>query len=372
MTIAQAKAQVQQLQMSASFLDQKSDGINVQIATTKTSLAQRDADLKAQTAKVATMRAQLGQLALAEFQNRNLDTRAQLFVTQDTQGFLSQMSTVEKISDNQAATLQSFQAQQANLANLQRAQSTGLADLQASQSQLATLRASSQQKVAAAQTVLAQLTEAQRQKIAAEEKKQEEAARKAALAAVKASQADARVAVPTTTNDGNSKSSSTNSNDNAKSSSSGQSSNNRSSNNRSSNNRSSSSNESTSNAGSSAATGSGKGAKALAFALRQQGKPYRFGAAGPGAYDCYGLTLAAWRSVGVSLDRTSQSQIHDGTPVAKSNLQPGDLVFFYGSSPDHVALYAGNGKVVHAPHPGASVTLIKMSYMPFSGARRPG
>lgn len=121
-----------------------------------------------------------------------------------------------------------------------------------------------------------------------------------------------------------------------------------------------------------AATGSGKGAKALAFALSQRGKPYRFGAVGPGSYDCSGLTLSAWRAAGVSLDRTAAAQFHDGVAVAKSDLQPGDLVFFYGGSPGHVAMYVGNGYVVHAPHPGASVTLIKMSYMPYSGARRPG
>ncbi len=342
MTLAQAKAQVLQLQMDAAALDQKSDGIDVQITAAKTAMSQRDADLKAQTAQVATMRTQLGQLALAQFQNRNFDTRAQLFVTQDTQGFLSQISTVQKISDNQTATLQNFQAQQARLADLQRAQTSGLADLQNKQTALAASRADSEQKIAAAKTVLAQLTEEQRQKIAAEEAKQDAAARKAATAAAAGASADARTAVPTDTTTTTSSTSSTSSTSGADS------------------------------AATAAPSSSGKGATALAFALKQQGKPYSFGAEGPGSYDCSGLTLAAWKAAGVSLSRTSQSQFHDGVAVAKSDLQPGDLVFFYGSNPDHVALYAGNGYVVHAPHPGSSVTLIKMSYMPYSGARRPG
>ena len=374
LTIAEAKAQVQQLQMGAAALDQKSDGVNVQIAATKADLVQRKADLATQTAEVATLRTQLGKLALAEFQNRNLDTRAQLFITQDTQGFLSQMSTVQKVSDNQAAALQNYQAQQANLSDMQRAEAADLAGLQTNQTQLATLRAESDQKIADAQTVLAKLTEEQRQKIAAEEKKQEAAARKAAEAAVASNQANARIATPATTSStgsaSNSSSSSTKSGGSSSTASSGSST-------ASSGSSTGSSGPSTGSSGSSStastATGSGKGAKALAFALSQRGKPYVFGAEGPGSYDCSGLTLASWRAAGVSLDRTAASQFHDGVPVAKSDLRPGDLVFFYSSSsPSHVAIYAGNGYVVHAPHPGASVTLIKMSYMPYSGARRPG
>ena len=119
------------------------------------------------------------------------------------------------------------------------------------------------------------------------------------------------------------------------------------------------------------ASGSGRGAKALAFARRQLGKPYRYSASGPNAYDCSGLTGAAWRSVGVSLPRTSSGQYRVGRSVARSDLRPGDLVFFY-SPISHVGLYAGNGTIIHAPRPGKSVEYIKMRYMPYAGARRPG
>jgi uncharacterized protein YraI len=115
-----------------------------------------------------------------------------------------------------------------------------------------------------------------------------------------------------------------------------------------------------------------KGRQALAFARRQLGKPYRFGAAGPKAYDCSGLVMASWRSVGVSLPRTSQQQFRSGHRVAKSQLRAGDLVFFYGPTPSHVAMYVGDGRVIHAPRPGKVVQYIKMSYMPYAGARRPG
>ena len=114
-----------------------------------------------------------------------------------------------------------------------------------------------------------------------------------------------------------------------------------------------------------------KGQQALAFARRQLGKPYRFGATGPKSYDCSGLVLAAWRSVGVHLPRTSQQQFRAGHRIAKSQLRAGDLVYFYGPTPSHVAMYVGGGKVIHAPRPGKVVQYIKMSYMPYAGATRP-
>ena len=122
----------------------------------------------------------------------------------------------------------------------------------------------------------------------------------------------------------------------------------------------------------SAPSSSSKGQRALAFAKKQLGKPYRFGAAGPSAYDCSGLTSAAWRAAGVSLPRTAAQQYVRGNRIAKSSLRPGDLVFFYSQSPSHVAIYAGGGKIIHSPRPGRSVEWSKMSYMPYAGAVRPG
>jgi cell wall-associated NlpC family hydrolase len=120
------------------------------------------------------------------------------------------------------------------------------------------------------------------------------------------------------------------------------------------------------------ATSADAGAKALAFARSQLGKPYQYGATGPKAYDCSGLTGAAWKAAGLSLPRTSQQQFAVGQKVAEADLQPGDLVFFYGDQPAHVGLYVGDGQIIHAPRPGKTVEYSKLAYMPFSGARRPG
>lgn len=91
-----------------------------------------------------------------------------------------------------------------------------------------------------------------------------------------------------------------------------------------------------------------KGYKAAKYACNQTGKPYVWAADGPDGYDCSGLTLAAWRSVGVYLPHNAAQQRRSIPYVSRTNLRTGDLVFYYGDL-HHVAIYVGGGKVVHAP-----------------------
>ncbi|MFJ9939189.1 C40 family peptidase [Streptomyces erythrochromogenes] len=113
-----------------------------------------------------------------------------------------------------------------------------------------------------------------------------------------------------------------------------------------------------------------RAARAVAFAYSSIGKPYVWGATGPGSFDCSGLTQAAWRSAGVSLPRTTYTQINAGRRVSRDQLAPGDLVFFY-SGITHVGLYVGNGQMIHAPRPGSTVRLAPIDSMPWAGASRP-
>ena len=110
-------------------------------------------------------------------------------------------------------------------------------------------------------------------------------------------------------------------------------------------------------------------ASAMQNALGKIGARYRWGASGPNAFDCSGLVTWAYRSAGRTLPRSSQAMAHVGTPVSRSALQPGDLVFFY-RGPSHVAIYVGNGKVVHASNPAHPVKLADLGSMPFNSARR--
>jgi cell wall-associated NlpC family hydrolase len=114
----------------------------------------------------------------------------------------------------------------------------------------------------------------------------------------------------------------------------------------------------------------GQAAAAVRFAYAQLGKPYVYGGAGPSAYDCSGLTMAAWGAAGVGLAHNAAAQQASIPAVSLSALAPGDLVFF-GSPAYHVALYIGGGRMIQAPHTGASVEITPVSYMSPSGAGRP-
>ncbi|WP_229328047.1 C40 family peptidase [Streptomyces sp. UNOC14_S4] len=113
-----------------------------------------------------------------------------------------------------------------------------------------------------------------------------------------------------------------------------------------------------------------RAARAVAYAYSALGKPYVWGATGPSAFDCSGLAQAAWQAAGVSLPRTTYTQINAGRRVARGSLAPGDLVFFYPGV-SHVGIYVGNGQMIHAPHPGAPVRVAPVGEMPFAGAIRP-
>jgi cell wall-associated NlpC family hydrolase len=115
--------------------------------------------------------------------------------------------------------------------------------------------------------------------------------------------------------------------------------------------------------------GGGKAAQALRLAMGKIGSPYVWGAAGPSSFDCSGLVMWAYRQVGISLPHYTGAQWNAGTHVSRSQLQPGDLVFFY-SDLHHMGIYVGNGKMLHAPQTGDVVKIASMSGRPFAGAVR--
>ncbi|WP_437017132.1 NlpC/P60 family protein [Streptomyces sp. enrichment culture] len=112
-----------------------------------------------------------------------------------------------------------------------------------------------------------------------------------------------------------------------------------------------------------------RAAAAVSYAYQKLGSPYVWGATGPNAFDCSGLVQAAYRAAGVSLPRTTYSQIAAGRRVSRSELRPGDLVFFY-TGISHVGIYVGNGRMIHAPNPSAPVRVAPLDEMPYAGATR--
>jgi peptidoglycan DL-endopeptidase CwlO len=114
---------------------------------------------------------------------------------------------------------------------------------------------------------------------------------------------------------------------------------------------------------------SGRAAVAIGFARRQLGKPYKWGGAGPNSYDCSGLTMRAWGAAGVGLPHSSRAQYNQGTRVSRSQLRPGDLVFF-GSPIHHVGIYIGNGQMIAAPQSGDVVKVSSINRSGYTGAVR--
>jgi len=116
-----------------------------------------------------------------------------------------------------------------------------------------------------------------------------------------------------------------------------------------------------------------QGGQAVAFTYAQLGKPYQWGATGPGSYDCSGLVQAAWAAAGVSIPRDTYEQWAALPHIATSTIQPGDLLYYDGEG--HVAMYVGGGYIVDAPQTGMNVQKLPMNTgwyaSTFDGAVRP-
>ena len=112
------------------------------------------------------------------------------------------------------------------------------------------------------------------------------------------------------------------------------------------------------------------GGRVVAYAMSKVGDSYSWGATGPNSFDCSGLTMRAYAQAGISLPHSSSAQYGSGRHISRSNLEPGDLVFFY-SPIHHVGIYIGNGMIVHAANPSEGVTTAPLDSMPYDGAVRP-
>lgn len=285
------------------------------------------ADIAAQQAKVDKLRAQAAVIARASFQNGGVDTTTQLFVSGDPDSFLQQISTVAKVDENMNTVLQQFQGEQANLADLQRAADAELANATEAAKKAADAEVKGRQNIEDAKALVARLSSEQQARL-----QQAEDARARAAETAGAEQASQLVSA-------------------AKSKPAAEP-------------------LGTGSASSSAA------AQAVSYARSKIGSAYVWGAEGPNAFDCSGLVVAAYRSAGVSLPHSSLTLSRMGASVSRSDLRPGDLVFWY-SPVHHVAIYEGNGNMIHAQNPRVGVLRTPMSQwfgygITYSGAKRVG
>ncbi|WP_030871222.1 C40 family peptidase [Streptomyces sp. NRRL S-37] len=280
-------------------------------------------DVAKRTQKLNEARAELGSFAAAQYRTGAGVPDTATFLLADTpQDIFDQRQVMDRMTGRQKEAVDDYVTQQSETMQKRQEATESLQTLTETQGDLKTAKATVQKKLTDARELMAKLTAEEKARLAAiEKKKQQEAARKAAELA---EQQKAREKAAAAQQDSGTSAGSP----------------------------SGSSGSTTSPSTDSSYTT--KAEKALSFARAQIGKPYVWGATGPGSYDCSGLTQAAWKAAGVTVPRTTYDQVNAGTTVPVSQAQPGDLVFFYDDV-THVGIYIGNGMMIHAPKPGTYV-----------------
>ncbi|MFE5107447.1 NlpC/P60 family protein [Streptomyces sp. NPDC056663] len=306
LTPAQVKAKVDRLYHEAEVATEQYNGAKEKAAATTKSLGALRDEATRRTERLNASRNALGSLAAAQYRTGGIDPAVQLALSSDPDDYLQRASYVDRIADRQATEVSKVQRQVSEIAQLRAEAKEELAALGTRQAELKKHRTTVRAKLADVQRLLDTLSPAQRAAY--------EQWGTTRSAAGHADRSDRR-------------------------------------------------------AGATQAAPNARAAEAVAFAYGALGKPYVWGATGPTSFDCSGLTQAAWRSAGVSLPRTTYTQINAGQRISRSELAPGDLVFFY-SGISHVGLYIGDGLMIHAPHPGAPVRVAPIDEMPFAGATR--
>ncbi|MFD3399285.1 NlpC/P60 family protein [Kribbella sp. NPDC058693] len=312
-TLDQAKKQVAELQHQAEVSGESANDLRGQISASAARVKALQAAIAKQQGQVDGVKRQIGSLAVAGYQTSGISTTAQLLLSTNPDQFLSQASTAQAFAGQQNSALRRYQVAQGKLTDLQASEQTELSALQSVQAKQDAFKKQLQTNLDNAEKVLDKLSAADRKRIEEENAKAAEKARSER---------------PTRSGD----------------------------------------RESTDLPN---VPASGRAAIAVNAALSQLGDPYVWGADGPSSYDCSGLMMYAWGKAGVSLSHSSKAQTGEGRHVSKSDLMPGDLIFYY-SPVSHVAMYLGNGRIVHAPRPGKSVEIAPMDEMPYNSAVRPG
>lgn len=318
-TPAQVKAQVDRLYEEAEVATEKYNGAKEKADRARAAFDRLRDEAARRTERLNRSRDALGTIAAAQYRSGGLDPALQLALTSDPDQYLERAALAAKAGDRQAAAVTAVRRELAAVRQLRGESEGRLRELRTQEAELRRQKAAVQGKLNAARSLLARLT--------AEERARYEAAVAAGghggsdgvpgtSGAVARADRSSAIRGPVT-------------------------------------------------------APNARAAEAVAFARGQLGKPYVWGATGPSAYDCSGLTQAAWRAAGVSLPRTTYTQINAGRRVSRSELAPGDLVFFY-SGISHVGLYIGGGQMIHAPRPGAPVRVAPIDEMPFAGATRVG
>ncbi|MEU0128531.1 MULTISPECIES: C40 family peptidase [unclassified Streptomyces] len=304
-TPAQVRSKVDRLYHDAEVSTERYNGAKEKAAASERSLDALRDEAARRTERLNAARDALGAFATAQYRSAGIDPAVRLVLSSDPDEYLERASYEDRAGDRQAGAINGVRRQISDIAQLRARAEDEVAVLASRRAELKKHKDAVRTRLADARKLLATLTAEQRADY-------ERSADAAHGGTVRADRGTPRGSV---------------------------------------------------------AAPNARAAQAVGFAYGALGKPYVWGATGPASFDCSGLTQAAWRAAGVSLPRTTYTQINAGRRVSRSELAPGDLVFFY-SGVTHVGLYIGGGQMIHAPRPGAPVRIAPISEMPFAGATR--
>jgi cell wall-associated NlpC family hydrolase len=296
-TIDQVQHRVDDLYRQAERASERYNQAKVELDELRKDLDALESDQSRQDDRLATVRQQVQDSIVSQYEGTSLSAVGQAVVSDDPSSFLSQLATMSAYNDIQTQLFSDYSTELKALDIRQSATDDRRSQIAAIEQQLADDKATIDDKLAEAKDQLAGLKEDERQ----------------AMLASRSGSVRLPTSVPA----------------------------------------------------------SGRAGAAVQYALAQVGDAYVYGAAGPSAFDCSGLTMMAWAQAGVGLPHSSSAQFGSGPHVSSGDLQPGDLVFYY-SPISHVGIYIGNGLIVHAANPGTGVAVAGVFSMPYSGAVRPG
>jgi cell wall-associated NlpC family hydrolase len=317
-TLEEVREQVDALHADAAEANERHNMAIEDLAEAQREQDRAESRVERQTARFDELTAEVGSIAAAAYRGSGVEPAVQALVTGDVSQYLADASTLDAFTSVQSQRLDVLARERISLEQAQLMAAEQERRLESIESMLRTEQGTVEQLLAEQENLLARLTAEQQ----AEMRRQEDRQRAAAFA--DRSEATFRL----------------------------------------------------SDADGGAVPASERAVAAIDVALAKVGNGYAYGANGPDVFDCSGLTSWAYANAGVSLPRSSSAQFSAGTSVSSSALAPGDLLF-YGSPISHVAMYIGDGMVVHASNPRTGVTTAAAMdaggpHKPFVGARRPG
>jgi len=294
-SIDDVQSRVDTLYHQAEQASERYNDAKIELHDLNRDLTALQADQSRQDDRLKAVQSQVQDSIVRQYEGEGLSAVGQVVVSKDPSAFLSQLSTMSAFNDLQSSLYDDYSTELKALQIRDEATQRRADEIAATKKQLAAEKATIDDKLAQARSLLGKLKEQQRQELVSR-------------------------SAPTRTP---------------------------------------------------SVPASGSAAAAVSYAMAQVGDAYVFGAAGPSAFDCSGLTMMAWAQAGVALPHSSSAQYNSGPHIAESDLQPGDLVF-YSSPISHVGMFIGYRMTANTENPSVGVVVTSLHTMPYVGAVRPG